>query len=112
MRSQRVFRELGISLFGDEFALHPGVGILLKTLVFLGPDAFIRQVTRLYLAHLGFNLREVIYRERIGALEVIVEPRLSRRTHAQLRLRIQFQHRRCQQMRGRVPVDVQRLWIL
>ena len=70
------------------------------------------QVLGLQFLHARFDFFEILGRERRLALKVVVEAGVGGRTDAELGFGKQFQHRGRQQMRGRVPVDLERLRIL
>ena len=81
--------------------------------LFLGRvDALVGEVARLDLPHLLLDLLEVLGRERSGAVEIVVKAVVDGRADAELGLGIQLEHRRRQQVRGRVPVHLERLGIL
>ena len=80
--------------------------------VFGGEDAFVGQRARLDLPHLLLDLFEVVGSERSRPVEIVIEAVLDRRTDAELRLRIELEHRGGQQVRGGVAVDFERLGIL
>ena len=112
MRTQRVFAEDVAGALGDEFALHPGVAVLLKTLFLFGVDALVGEMALLNLPHPGFDLFEILGRERGGAVEIVIEAVLDRRADAQLRLGIQLQHGRGEQVGGGVAIDFERFRVL
>jgi hypothetical protein len=64
------------------------------------------------LLHLLFDLWQVLRRELRRTIKIVEEPALGRRTMPQLGLRKKLKHRRRQQMRRRMPVNLQRLGIL
>ncbi len=112
MRSQRVLGEDFAGAFFDQLALHPVVGVFLQP-DFLGRHlAFEGQVLGLQFLHARFDFFEILGRERRLALEVVIEAGVGGRADAELGFGKQFQHRGRQQMRGGVPVDLQRFRIL
>ena len=71
-----------------------------------------RQVPRHDLAHLRFDLRQIVGRERRVAREVVIEAVLDRRADGDLGAGKQLLHRHREQMRGVVADQLQRLGIL
>src|SRR5579875_3047290 len=102
MGSQRVFREnISRTLF-NQLALHPIGAIFLQALLLRGHLAFEGEILRLQLAHTRLNLFQVLWRELLFPFEIVIEPRFSRWTNAQLRVRKQFQYGGGEQVGGRV----------
>ncbi len=61
--------------------------------------------------HLLFDLLEIFGRERSRTIKVVEESILSRRTVAEFGLREEFEHSRGKQVRGRMPIDFERLGV-
>ncbi len=97
----------------DQLALHVLAhgGVLLQSFLLGNDSPLVRKVLRLEFPHLGLDLLEVVGGKRRGALEIVVEARVGGRADAELGLGIEIQHGRRQQVRGRVPVDLQSLRI-
>ena len=112
MGPQRVFRKNGVGLFGDQLALHGLIFVQLQAFYFFDVMALVRQVAGLDLPHFLFDFFQIFGRKSLRALEVVIETVLDRRTNAQLGFGKQFEHRRRQQMRRRMAINFQRLWIL
>ena len=66
-----------------------------------------RQLALADLAHLGFDLRQVLGRQRHGRLDVVVEARVGRRAHAQLRVGEELQYGGREHVRARMPHAVE-----
>ena len=104
---------IGLGELLDEVALHEVAFSLelLQALVARQKFARVRNVLLHQFLHLLFDLLQIFGRKRRRAIEVVEKSVLGRRPVAQLGLGKQFQHRRRQQMRRRMPVDLQRLRI-
>ena len=110
--TQRVFGEYLAGALIDQLALHPGLAVLSEALLLARIDPFVREVSRLDLPHLLLDLLEIFRGERNGAIEIVVKPVVDRRTDPELGVRIEFEHRGSQQVRGRVAIDFERFGIL
>ena len=73
--------------------------------------ALVGNVLRRKLAHFLFDALEVFGRERLVAHEIVEKSGVDRRTDTQLHVWKKFQHRRGEQMRGRVPQHLNRVRI-
>src|SRR5690606_5383219 len=94
LQLQRIVREeFACLLLGDDLALE-------------------RIVAADHLLHPLLDLGELIGRERLGHVEVVVEAVLDRRAEADLRLRTHLPHRRGEDVCRGVPEDVERLGVL
>jgi hypothetical protein len=109
---QRVFAEDFAGALGDQLALHPRTAVFLEAIFFLCVDALVREMALLKLPHLGFDLFEIVGRERGGAVEIVIEAALDGRADAQLGFGVQLQYRRGQQVGGGVAIDGERFRIL
>ena len=105
-----IARDDGAALLGNQLDLQVvsqlpevGQGLLLRLL-----DPADRVVRLLDLAHASLDPLEVFGRERLRPLEIVEEALFGRRADADLHLREQILDRVGQQMRGGVPVDLQR----
>src|SRR5215510_6518227 len=78
-------------------------------------DATVLEITLDKILHALLDLRQIFGREPLAldALKIVIETALrivkQRRPDAELRARIKIEHRRRQQVRGRMTVDLQRL---
>src|SRR5262249_15010217 len=97
----------------DEVALHEVAFALEALQAFIARQKFARigQVLLHQLLHFVFNLAEVLGRKRSRTVEVVEKSAFGRRTVAKLGLGKKLEHRRCQQMRRRMPVNSERLRI-
>ena len=113
--SRLVDRDLFIGLgeLLDEVALHEIAFSLELLQAFLTWEELTRvgNVLLGQLLHLFFNLLEIFWSERRRTIEVVKEAVLGRRTVTELGFGKEFQYGRSQKVRGRVPVDLQRLRI-
>ncbi len=102
---------IGLGELLDEVALHEVAFALELFETFLARQKFARvgQVLLDELLHLLFDLLEIFGRERSGAIKVVEESVLSRGTVAELGLGKKFEHSRGEQVRGRMPIDFERL---
>ena len=114
MRPQRVFGEDVVGALFDELDLHRLVhlAVFFEAGFLFGEAALVLQVLRLEFPHLLLDALQVFGAERLAAVEIVVEAVLHGRSDAQLGVGEQFEHRGGQQVRGGVPVDVQRVGIL
>ena len=106
MRPQRVFGKDLAGALRDQLALSWADRRTVSALSCFG--VYLRSYgrSRAWISHIrASNLFEILGRERRVALEIVIESRLDGRPDAELGLRKQFQHRRRQQMRGRVAID-------
>ena len=104
---------IGLGELLDEMALHEVAFFfeLGQPLVARQKLARIRKVLLHQFLHLLFDLLQILRRKRSRTIEIVEKSALGRRPVAELGLRKQLQHRRRQQMRGRMPVNLQRLGI-
>src|SRR5882762_1281354 len=104
---------IGLGELLDEMALHEIAFALELREPFLPRKklARIRQILLDEFLHLLLDLFQVFRRKRSWAIEVVKESVFGRRTVSQLSFGKKFEHRRRQQMRGRVPVHFQRFRI-
>src|ERR1700728_2420932 len=104
---------IGLGELLDEMALHEVAFFfeLRQPLVTRQKLARIRQVLLHQFLHLLLDLFQILLREGSGPVKVVKKSALGRRTMPQLGLRKKFQHGSSQQVRGRMPIDFQRLWI-
>ncbi len=113
--SRLVDRDLFIGLgeLLDEVALHEIAFSLELLQAFLTWEELTRvgNVLLGQLLHLFFNLLEIFGSEGRRTIEVVKESVLGRRAVPELGFGEEFQYGRSQQVRGRVPVDLQRLRI-
>ncbi len=107
LRSQGVLGEDFAGALFDQLALHPGFGVLFESFFLAGVDALVGQVARLDLAHLLFDLLQIVGGEWGGAVEIVIEAVLDGRPDSEFGLGIQFQHGGCQQVGGGVAVDLE-----
>ena len=104
----------GCGEFGHEVGLHEVAVPLelrqgqLARLVFANK----RLIARDYLGHFRLDPRQVFRRERLFAIKIIKKARICGRSMAQLGLRIKFEHRRGQHVRGGVAHHLERLGVL
>src|SRR6185312_14701117 len=114
VRPEGVFGKRIIGLLLNELDLHGLIhfDVLLNAFRLAGQPAFERETFGLQLPHLLFNLFEIFGRERLGAVEIVVKAGFDGRPDAQLGFREEFQHRRGAQVGGRMPIHLQRVFIL
>ena len=110
---ERVLGENVVGALFDQLDLHPVVlGVFLEAVWLCGQLALVGQILGLQLPHVRFDLFEILGREGRLALEIVVEAGVGRRADAELGFGKQLQHRGGQQVRGGMPVDLERLGIL
>src|SRR6266576_604206 len=104
---------IGLGELLDEVALHEVAFALELLQPFLSWQKLprIRKVLLDQFLHLLLDLFQVFGSKRSRTVKVVEEAVLSRRPVAQLGLRKEFKHRRCQQMRRRMSIDFERLGI-
>jgi len=112
VRAERILGEDFVGAFLDELTLHPGVGIFSEAFLFARVDALVRKIARLDLRHFLLDFLEVLGRKGSGAIEIVIEPVLDGRTDAELGFRVQFEDGGREQVRGGVPVNVERFRVL
>src|SRR5208337_388880 len=103
--------EYGLGLFLDELALQELAHLREELLsFFLGKvNALIREVRLDDLAHPFFNSFEIVFREGLLAVEVVIEAGLSGRADSGMRVREKFGDRSRQNVSGRMAVNLQGL---
>ncbi len=103
-----------VGLFLDQLAFEELLGILVELQRFgLGKQlALVLQILSGELVHLLFDFLEVFRREGLLAQEFVEKAVIDRRTDAQLHIGVKLRHRGGQQVRRRMPEDVQRVGIL
>ena len=77
--AQRVFAKSLTGSFGDQLALHPRFGILLKPFFFTGHYPFVRKITLLNFPHLGLDLLKVFRCELFFAIKIVIKTVFDRR---------------------------------
>jgi len=87
VRTQRVFRKNGVGLLGDQLALHGLVAVELQSFFLFHVLALVGQILRLQLPHLFLDLFEIVGRERVRPLEIVVKAVFDGGTDAELGLR-------------------------
>ena len=104
---------VGLGELLDEMALHEVAFFfeLGEALVAGHELASVRDVLLHQLLHLLLDFFEVFGGERRGPVEIVEESALGCGTVAELGLGEKFEHGRGQQMRGRMPVNFERLGI-
>src|ERR1700728_2861431 len=112
MRPERVFGEYVAGAFLDQLVLHPIARVFLETHLFGRHDALEGQALGLQLLHARFDFLEILRRKWRLALEVVIETSLGGRADSELSLRKQLEHRGGAQMRGGMPINLERLGIL
>src|SRR5579862_1856912 len=112
MRAERIFGEDAVGLFVNQLELHPIIGVLAQTFFLLSHDALVGEGLALQLPHSLLDALEIFGSEGRLALEVVIETGIGCRSDAELGLREQFEYGGGEQVRSRVPVDLQRLGIL
>ena len=102
-----------VGLFLDKLAFEDLVGILIELQCLgLGQElAFVLQVSRRKFAHFLFDFFEVFRGERLLSQEFVEETVFHRRANAEFHVGIKLRHGRCQQVRGRMAEDVERVGI-
>ncbi len=109
----RVERDLPVGLPGEldlvglTFSLEPGDCLLTRELL-AGPRAAFGKLT----PHLLLDRSEIVFGDRLGKLEVVVEAVGDRGTDRDLDPWMKPQHRLREQVRGRVPQDCERVHVL
>ena len=104
---------IGLGELLDEVALHEVAFALELFQAFLARQKFARvgKVLLDEFLHLLFDLFQIFGRERSGAVEVVEESVLGGGAVAEFGLGEKFEHGGGQQVRGRMPVDFERLGI-
>src|SRR5208337_329042 len=104
---------VGLGELLDEMALHEVAFALESLQAFLVRQklASIGQVLLDELVHFLFDLLEIFGSKRGRAIKVVEESVLSRGTVAELGLGKKFEHSSGEQVRGRMPIDFERLGI-
>src|SRR3984957_8837221 len=106
-------RFIGLGELLDEVALHEVAFFLefSESLIAGQKFARIRNVLLHQFLHLLFDLLQILGRKRSRSVKIVEESALGRRTMSELGFRKKLQHSRRQQVRRRMPVNFERLWI-
>ena len=111
MRPQRIFGKHGVGFFGNQLALHGLIAVQLEPF-FLGHVLpLVGQVLRLQFPHFLLDFFEVLGRECLRPLEVVIKSVFDGGADAELGFREQFEHGRRQQVGGRMAIHLERLGI-
>ena len=112
--SQRVFGKDVVRALFDELDLHGLIhrAVLGEAFRLGNQLAIVGEVLRLKLPHFRFDLFQIFRGEGFRPVEIVIEAGLDGRADAELGFGEEFEHGGGAEVRGRVPVDLERVWIL